>query len=128
MDEFAYLNPPAALPAILARTEQLGFPMPSEPRTGALLRVLAASKPGGRFLELGTGTGIATAWLLSGMDESSTLISIDTDLNAQSTARKILGSDPRLTLLTEDAETWLLDRAAAQPSQEPTPKPRKEFD
>jgi len=44
-----------------------------------MLRTLAASKPGGRFLELGTGTGIATAWLLEGMDERSTLISIDND-------------------------------------------------
>jgi predicted O-methyltransferase YrrM len=33
-----------------------------------MLRMLAASKPGGRFLELGTGTGIATAWLLKKID------------------------------------------------------------
>ena len=49
-------------------TEELGFTMASEPKTGALLAVLAASKPGGQFLELGTGTGLGTAWLLSGMD------------------------------------------------------------
>ena len=69
MDDFAHLNPPAALPAILGRTEALAFPMPSEPRTGAMLRVLAASKPRGRLLELGTGTGLCTAWLLDGMDQ-----------------------------------------------------------
>jgi len=42
-------------------SEELGFTMGSEPRTGALLRTLAASKPGGRFLELGTGTGVGRA-------------------------------------------------------------------
>ena len=37
------------------------FGMPSEPRTGALLRALAATKPSGRLLEIGTGTGLARA-------------------------------------------------------------------
>jgi predicted O-methyltransferase YrrM len=107
MDEFAYLNPPAALPAILARTEQLGFPMPSEPRTGALLRVLAASKPGGRLLELGTGTGIATAWLLDGMDAEASLVSIDIDASAQAVAREHLGHDKRVRFVTGDAAVFL---------------------
>jgi len=62
-----------------------------------MLRTLVASKPGGRFLELGTGTGIATAWLLEGMDERSTLISVDNDGAVQSVARDSLGADNRLT-------------------------------
>jgi hypothetical protein len=49
------------LAAIRQDTEALGFTMMSEPRTGALLATLAASKPGGRMLELGTGTGLGTA-------------------------------------------------------------------
>jgi len=53
--------------------------MASELKVGALLAVLAASKPGGRLLELGTGTGHGTAWLLSGMDETSHLDTVDTD-------------------------------------------------
>jgi predicted O-methyltransferase YrrM len=81
--------------------------MASEPRTGALLRSLAASKPAGHLLELGTGTGIATAWLLAGMDRNSTLITVDTDPQAQAVARKCLGSDPRLTFVTEDGASFL---------------------
>jgi hypothetical protein len=50
IDDFAYLNPLAMLPAILDRTVHLGFSMPSEPKIGAMLRVLAAAKPGGRLL------------------------------------------------------------------------------
>jgi predicted O-methyltransferase YrrM len=113
MHESPFFTLPSKLAAIQALTVSLGFTMASERGTGNLLQVLAASKPGGRFLELGTGTGIATAWLLSGMDETSTLISIDTDPAVQSIAHEILGSDPRLTLLTEDAEAWLRNRFAA---------------
>ena len=51
-----------------ARTVALGFDMPSDARTGALLKALAASKPRGDLLELGTGTGLATACLLAGME------------------------------------------------------------
>ena len=57
---------PDVIEAILSETTALGFTMASEPKTGAFLAALAASKPGGRLLELGTGTGVGTAWLLSG--------------------------------------------------------------
>jgi predicted O-methyltransferase YrrM len=107
MDELTHLNAPAALPAILARTEALAFPMPSEPRTGAMLRVLAASKPGGRLLELGTGTGLSAAWLLDGMDQNARLITVDVDAAPQAVAREILGSDMRLEIITEDAAQFL---------------------
>jgi len=129
MHESPFFTLPPKLAAIQVLTAALGFNMASERGTGNLLQVLAVSKPGGRFLELGTGTGIATAWLLSGMDETSTLISIDTDPQVQSIAREILGSDPRLTLLTEDAEAWLNSHFAALPtSQNPPPKREEQFD
>jgi predicted O-methyltransferase YrrM len=129
MHESPFFTLPRKLAAIQALTASLGFTMASERGTGNLLQVLAASKPSGRFLELGTGTGIATAWLLSGMDENSTLISIDNDPNVQSIAREILGTDPRLTLLIEDAEAWLNSHfALLPPSQNPPPKREEQFD
>ena len=107
MDELGYIRTPEALAAIQARTEELKFDMASEPRTGALLQMLAASKPGGRLLEIGTGTGLSTAWLLSGMDAASTLISIDTNEELQEVARASLGSDARLKLMSCDAAGFL---------------------
>ena len=107
MDESLFLHPPQSLNAIEARTRELDFLMASEPRTGALLRALAASKPGGRMLEIGTGTGISTAWLLDGMDATSTLISIDSDEHFQQVARDTLCHDKRLTLVTADAAGFL---------------------
>jgi predicted O-methyltransferase YrrM len=49
-------EPPASLDAIAAETARLGFDMASEPGTGALLRVLAASRPGGRMLVVRQGS------------------------------------------------------------------------
>lgn len=107
MVESDYFQPPPLLQQIIERTEVLGFNMASEARTGALLRTLAAAKPKGRLLELGTGTGIATAWLLAGMDADSTLISVDTDPTVQQVAREVLGSNPHLQLVLEDGLAFL---------------------
>ena len=107
MNDPDYIHPPAIVSRIVEETNESGFAMASEPRTGALLRALAASKPNGRFLELGTGTGIATAWLLAGMDADSKLISVDIDARFQGLAHRFLGSDPRLTLVLEDGTPFL---------------------
>lgn len=93
--------------ALLDASRRIGFSMNIDALTGSLLRTLAASKPGGRFLELGTGTGLSTAWLLEGMDAASTLISIENDPACVQIARHFLGNDSRLTLLCEDADAWL---------------------
>lgn len=91
----------ASLPPILEAIEHdtlaHGFTMPSERQTGALLRTLAASKPGGRFLELGTGTGLSAAWLLAGMDATAHLNSVDTDEGVLAIAQRHLASDTRIT-------------------------------
>ena len=113
MDDISYIQPPATLARILKRTSELGFELASEDRTGALLRTLAASKHGGRFLELGTGTGVATAWLLDGMDATSQLVSVDVNAELQESAREALGHDARLTLISEDAAAFLKRQPAA---------------
>ena len=107
LNDLDLVAPPAALAGIEARTLAMGFDMASEPRTGALLRALAASKPGGQLLELGTGTGVATAWILAGMDSASKLTSVDVNSNHQQVAREFLGSDSRLTLALEEGLEFL---------------------
>ena len=105
---------PPALDAILRDTGAAGFTMASEPQTGSLLRALAASKPGGRFLELGTGTGVGTAWLLAGMDAHSQLDSVDTDPHVVEIPRRHLGHDARVTFHLADGAAFL---ATLPPSQ-----------
>jgi predicted O-methyltransferase YrrM len=107
MEDLSLLAPPPAVAQILAETRRLQFGMASEPLVGALLQVLAAAKPAGRFLELGTGTGVATAWLLSGMDPRSTLVSVDIDATAQHVAAGALGHDPRLQLVHSGALEYI---------------------
>jgi predicted O-methyltransferase YrrM len=107
MREQDHLNPPAVLKQILQESEVLSFRMASDLLTGSLLRTLAASKPAGKLLEIGTGTGIATSWLLDGMDQESQLITIDQDADVVSVAKKYLEHDNRVTFYTEDAGPWL---------------------
>jgi predicted O-methyltransferase YrrM len=111
MDDDAVTRKPDALKAILAETDALRFTMVSEPKVGALLATLAASKPGGRFLELGTGTGHGTAWLLSGMDRTSRLESVDTDPTVVAVAQRHLGSDTRVTFHVMDGAEFIRQAA-----------------
>ena len=107
MNDSEIRRQPATVADILVETEALGFTMASEPKVGALLAVLAASKPGGRLLELGTGTGHGTAWLLAGMDPAATLDTVDTDANVVAVARRHLGSDRRVSFHVMDGVRFL---------------------
>lgn len=98
---------PAALRGIVADTEAMSFNMMSESRVGSLLAALAASKPGGRLLELATGTGHGTAWLLAGMDVGATLDTVDTDETVVAVARRHLGDDRRVRFHVMDGAVYL---------------------
>src|ERR1700738_2773644 len=99
MDDATNLKPPTAVNAIERETSAVGFNMAGEPRTGALLRMLAASKPGGAMLELGTGTGLSTAWILDGMDAAATLITVDSETKYCEIARHYLQHDRRVSFI-----------------------------
>ena len=98
---------PTVLDDILRDTSRIGFTMASDRLTGSLLRVLAASKPAGRLLEIGTGTGVGTSWLLAGMSADATLDSVDDDPAAQQVAQRHLGQDRRVTFHLTDAASFL---------------------
>ncbi|ULQ53414.1 O-methyltransferase [Flavihumibacter fluvii] len=102
---------PKAYQAIVDATKESGFTMASDLLTCTLLRSLAASKRAGSFLELGTGTGLATSWILDGMDKKSTLVSIDNDAAVLDIARKYLRADDRLELVLTDGEAWIHDNS-----------------
>jgi predicted O-methyltransferase YrrM len=107
MKDLSNLNEPQAFAAIWSETQAYGFDMPSEPLTGSLLRTLAASKPSARFLELGSGTGLSTAWLLDGMDSHSHLTTVDNNESLLSILKTHLGRDPRLTVVCADGDEFL---------------------
>ncbi|MCA9837744.1 MAG: class I SAM-dependent methyltransferase [Trueperaceae bacterium] len=96
---------PEAVIAIEAASK--GFSMLSDHDTGRLLRTLVATKPAARVLELGTGTGLATAWLLDGMDKKSSLVTVDNNAELTAVAQHYLGNDPRLSIYTQDGFDFL---------------------
>ena len=100
---------PDQLDAISQETVSMGFDMSCDLQTGAFLRFLASGATGGNILELGTGTGVSTCWLLDGMDARCRLVSVDNDRSVQYIAEKYLGGDPRTTFWTGDALKLLQD-------------------
>lgn len=107
MNDEDNLFPPDSIDRIEAETKKLGFEMTSDHQTGCLLRTLVSSKPAGKILELGTGTGISSAWMLDGMDDASRLLSVDNDSAAVQVARDILGHDHRAEFHVEDGAVFL---------------------
>lgn len=66
------ISAPAGIPErVFEATERAaaaGFENSSEPGIGRMLMTLAAAvRPGGRVLEIGTGLGVGTAWLIEGL-------------------------------------------------------------
>ncbi|CAM3593601.1 class I SAM-dependent methyltransferase [Cytobacillus oceanisediminis] len=98
---------PEAYVKILQESELLGFQQSCDRKTGFLLKGLAASKPGGKFLELGTGTGASASWIIDGMDESCTLTTVDIDSKVQSIAKKYLGHDRRVSFCCQDGAAYI---------------------
>jgi predicted O-methyltransferase YrrM len=97
---------PISFLAIDQATKQSCFTMASDPKTCSLLKTLATTKPGGTFLELGTGTGLSTSCILEGMDSTAQLTSIDNDNTFLDIARHYL-KDKRLNLVNQDAGEWV---------------------
>lgn len=107
MNDAVTYREPAAIRSIVADTQAISFTMISESKVGALLATLAASKPSGQFLELGTGTGHGTAWLLAGMDAAARLDTVDTDESVVAVAQRHLGADGRVRFHVMDGAQFL---------------------
>jgi predicted O-methyltransferase YrrM len=103
-DEIALLPEPVRVAT--GRAEQAGFTMSCDPGTGRLLAVLAAAVPvKGRVLELGTGTGVGTAWITHGLHGREDAEVVTVEIDAVTAALAAQHPWPSwVTLLTGDAE------------------------
>jgi len=106
MDDTMITQLPEQYEKIKVASEELKFNMASDLQTGSLLKTLVASKPAGRFLELGTGTGLATVWMLEGLDENSSLHTIENNELLIDIARKYI-SDSRVEFILADGYEWI---------------------
>ncbi len=104
---FTIARLPALLPVLQAKVDELDFTMPSDLLVGTLLRTLAAAKPGGRLLELGTGLGLSLAWMVDGMNDAATVLTLDNNPILADTVRQVFSADQRVTVLASDGESWI---------------------
>lgn len=88
------------------------------PGTGAYLRHLAQLLSAQSVVEVGTGSGVGSLWLLDGMIASGTLTSIDDEMEHSAIAKLAFAqaeiAAPRFRLITNvvmDVMTKLADRA-----------------
>ncbi|MCK8432168.1 transferase [Streptomyces sp. D2-8] len=103
-----------AVPARVLTAERLaveaGFAKSCIPEVGRLLRTAAAAKPGGVVAESGTGSGVGTAWLHSGLGVGARLVTVERDEERARRAARIFADDSRVSVLAGD---WrLLERHA----------------
>lgn len=111
---------PALVHAAIAAAQSSGFPLTRDdpgyvpgrataslPGTGRFLAMLAAGCRGGRIAELGTGTGIGSAWMASAMPPDCMLVTAELDQDRAAVAANVLADDPRVRVLTGDAMTVL---------------------
>ena len=75
-----------------ARADALGC-TPVQPGVGAVLTVLAAAVRPRTAVEIGTGAGVSTVYLLRGMPEDGVLTTIDIEVEHQRAAKEALAEE-----------------------------------
>jgi predicted O-methyltransferase YrrM len=106
MEDAIFMDIPAQYKEIIEETRKLSFNMNSDLYTGSLLKTLVASKKSGRILELGTGGGLATSWILEGMDYHARLVTIENNTALLEIAKQQL-ADSRIEFILADGYDWL---------------------
>jgi predicted O-methyltransferase YrrM len=88
-------GPPALVAAAIGRARSAGFPFSCDPDVGRLLAAVAAHLPdGARALELGTGAGVGTAWIVSGLLPRTSVSVITVEKDPQTAALAAQGEWP----------------------------------
>lgn len=106
------MSAPPEVPDIVERAFEVarrrGFASFCRNETGRLLATLAATREG-TMAEFGTGTGIGTAWLRSGIRENARIITAELDRKLAGAAAEIFSEDDQVEVLAADWTT-LRDR------------------
>jgi predicted O-methyltransferase YrrM len=102
------MSAPPEVPAIVSRafavSRRAGYVRFCRNETGRLLATLAATR-GGTMAEFGTGCGVGTAWLRSGVRPGTQIISAELDADLATAAQEIFEDDPQVEVLAADWST-----------------------
>jgi predicted O-methyltransferase YrrM len=102
------MSAPPDLPDIVQRAfdvcRQAGYVAFCRNETGRLLAALAATRDG-TLAEFGTGCGVGTAWLRSGVRPRSHILTAELDADLATAAQDIFTDDPQVEVLAADWST-----------------------
>jgi predicted O-methyltransferase YrrM len=94
------------LPPLVARAEalaeRLGFTRSCAPETGRLLHLLAAQRGRARVGEIGTGTGVGAAWIVSALRPEVPFVTVELDSERAAAARALFADDLAVRVLEGD--------------------------
>jgi predicted O-methyltransferase YrrM len=106
------MSAPPDLPDIVSRafavSRKAGYVSFCRNETGRLLATLAATRSG-TMAEFGTGCGVGTAWLRSGVRGDARILTAELDAKLAGAAAEIFVDDPQVEVLAADWST-LLDK------------------
>jgi predicted O-methyltransferase YrrM len=96
----------ASAPELVHRAQALAtamrFERSSIPEVGRMLAVLAASRPQGRLAEIGTGTGVGAAWVVSAMAPEASFVTVELDDDRAAAAQRLFADEPNVRVLHGD--------------------------
>jgi predicted O-methyltransferase YrrM len=102
------MSAPPELPDIVSRafavSRKAGYVSFCRNETGRLLATLAATR-GGTLAEFGTGCGVGTAWLRSGVRNGAHIVTAELDPRLATAAAEIFVDDPHVEVLAADWST-----------------------
>jgi predicted O-methyltransferase YrrM len=69
---------------------------------GRLLAVLVSQRPRGRFAEIGTGTGVGSAWIVDSLGPEATFVTVELDPDRAAAAARLFADYPNVRALEGD--------------------------
>ena len=104
------MSAPPDLPEVVTRafavSRKAGYVSFCRNETGRLLAMLAATRDG-TMAEFGTGCGVGTAWLRSGVRGDARIVTAELDARLATAAAEIFVDDPQVDVLAADWSTLL---------------------
>jgi predicted O-methyltransferase YrrM len=93
---------PTLVEKALALAERTGFTRSCSEETGRLLQVLAGARGLERVAEIGTGTAVGSAWILSALDPDVAFVTVELDEDRAREAAELLAEDAGARVLHGD--------------------------
>jgi predicted O-methyltransferase YrrM len=93
---------PPLVEKALALAAATGFTRSCSEETGRLLQVLAGARGLERVAEIGTGTAVGSAWILSALDPEVAFVTVELDEDRARDAAALLAGDPAARVLHGD--------------------------